>query len=227
MTSGRAGTTWGLPGSGTRPSAAGGPGSGFPGPGGGSTSGCGKTSGGISTRGSRRTPPRSSARPGGTGSRPSSASGTSRLVPERIGNLDGIPVAARDAANRKNLPALIEKLEGVDTDKARKQLAGLREIDRQLKENGQPPMYLIGIGDEGNGRAIVSFGNPDASQNVSAYVPGLNTSLDEEFAKNDLGRARDTAIGAQGYDESTASIVWLGYDAPSCRTATGWPGTSP
>ncbi|WP_404949751.1 alpha/beta hydrolase family protein [Streptomyces sp. ARC12] len=146
------------------------------------------------------------------------------LVPERIGNLDGIPVLARDAANRKNLPALIDKLEGVDTDKARDQLAGLREIDRQLKENGKPPMYLIGIGDEGNGRAIVSFGNPDASQHVSAYVPGLNTSLDEEFAKNDLGRARDTAIGAQGYDDSTASIVWLGYDAPQLPDKDGAAG---
>ncbi|MFJ3436573.1 alpha/beta hydrolase [Streptomyces cyaneofuscatus] len=146
------------------------------------------------------------------------------LTPERIGNLDGIPVAARDAANRKNLPELIRKLEGVDTDKARKQLAGLREIDRQLRENGQPPMFLIGIGDEGNGRAIVSFGNPDASRHVSAYVPGLNTSLDEEFAKNDLGRARDTAIGAQGYDESTASIVWLGYDAPQLPDGDGAAG---
>ncbi|MFJ9307469.1 alpha/beta hydrolase [Streptomyces cyaneofuscatus] len=146
------------------------------------------------------------------------------LTPERIGNLDGIPVAARDAANRKNLPELIRKLEGVDTDKARKQLAGLREIDRQLKENGQPPMFLIGIGGQGNGRAIVSFGNPDASRHVSAYVPGLNTSLDEEFAKNDLGRARDTAIGAQGYDESTASIVWLGYDAPQLPDGDGVAG---
>lgn len=146
------------------------------------------------------------------------------LVPDRIGNLDGIPVLARDAANRRNLPALIDKLEGVDTDKARDQLAGLREIDRQLKENGKPPMHLIGIGDEGNGRAIVSFGNPDASQHVSAYVPGLNTSLDEEFAKNDLGRARDTAIGAQGYDDSTASIVWLGYDAPQLPDKDGAAG---
>ncbi|WP_405635916.1 alpha/beta hydrolase [Streptomyces sp. NBC_01178] len=146
------------------------------------------------------------------------------LVPERIGNLDGIPVLARDAANRRNLPALIDKLEGVDTDKARDQLAGLREIQRQLDENGKPPMYLIGIGDEGNGRAIVSFGNPDASQHVSAYVPGLNTSLDQEFAENDLGRARDTAIGAQGYDESTASIVWLGYDAPQLPDKDGVAG---
>ncbi|MFG2627844.1 alpha/beta hydrolase [Streptomyces sp. NPDC048473] len=136
------------------------------------------------------------------------------LSPDQIGNLDGIPVADRDAANRKNLPDLISKLEGKTDSTSKDQLAGLKEIDRQLKEGSQPPMYLIGIGDEGNGRAIVSYGNPDTSKNVSAYVPGLNTSLDEEFAKNDLKRARDTAIGSQGYDQSTASIVWLGYDAP-------------
>ncbi|MER5279658.1 alpha/beta hydrolase [Streptomyces sp. NPDC002809] len=136
------------------------------------------------------------------------------LSPDRIGGLDGIPVADRDTANRRNLPGLISDLEGRSDKKSKEQLAGLREIDRQLKEGSQPPMYLIGISDEGNGRAIVAYGNPDTSQNVSAYVPGLNTSLDEEFAKNDLKRARDTAIGAQGYDPSSAAIVWLGYDTP-------------
>ncbi|MGW1844789.1 alpha/beta hydrolase [Streptomyces sp. NPDC001966] len=136
------------------------------------------------------------------------------LLPDQIGSLDGIPVADRDTANRRNLPNLISKLEGKTDKTSKEQLAGLREIDRQLKEGSQPPMYLIGISDEGNGRAIVAYGNPDTSKNVSAYVPGLNTSLDEEFAKNDLKRARDTAIGAQGYDPSSAAIVWLGYDAP-------------
>ncbi|MEE1767919.1 alpha/beta hydrolase [Streptomyces sp. JV185] len=136
------------------------------------------------------------------------------LSPDQIGSLDGIPVADRDTANRRNLPDLISKLEGQTDKKSQEQLAGLREIDRQLKEGSQPPMYLIGIGDEGNGRAIVSYGNPDTSKNVSAYVPGLNTALDEEFAKSGLKRARDTAIGAQGYDPSSAAIVWLGYDAP-------------
>ncbi|MFF9350710.1 alpha/beta hydrolase [Streptomyces sp. NPDC014734] len=136
------------------------------------------------------------------------------LSSDKIGYLDGIPAADRDRANRKNLPELISKLEGKTDSKSKDQLAGLREIQRQLGEKSQPPMYLLGISDEGNGRAIVSYGNPDTSQNVSAYVPGLNTSLDEEFAKSGLKRARDTAIGAQGYDSSSAAIVWLGYDAP-------------
>ncbi|WP_371630009.1 alpha/beta hydrolase family protein [Streptomyces sp. NBC_00341] len=136
------------------------------------------------------------------------------VYPDQIGNLDGIPALVRDTANRDNLQLLIGKLEGQDDEDAETKLAGLREIDRQLKEGRQPPMYLLGIGDEGNGRAIVSYGNPDTARNVSAYVPGLNTSLDEDFAQNDLKRARDTAIGMQQHDPSSAGIVWLGYDAP-------------
>ncbi|MEU2247368.1 alpha/beta hydrolase [Streptomyces sp. NPDC019224] len=136
------------------------------------------------------------------------------VYPDQIGNLDGIPALVRDTANRDNLQLLIGKLEGRDDETSRVRLAGLREISRQLNEGGQPPMYLLGIGDEGNGRAIVSFGNPDTARNVSAYVPGLNTSLDEEFATGDVKRARDTAIGMISHDHSSAAITWLGYDAP-------------
>ncbi|MFF0507492.1 alpha/beta hydrolase [Streptomyces fimicarius] len=139
------------------------------------------------------------------------------VYPDQIGNLDGIPALVRDAANRDNLQLLMGKLEGRDDDESATKLAALREIDRQLRavpKPGEPPMYLLGIGDQGNGRAIVSYGNPDASRNVAAYVPGLNTSLDEEFAQGDLKRARDTAMAAREIDESTSSIVWLGYDAP-------------
>lgn len=134
--------------------------------------------------------------------------------PDLIGNLDGIPSAVRDAANRDNLTLLMGKLEGADDDRSRTMLAGLRSIDGQLRAGGHPPMFLLGIGDEGNGRAIVSYGNPDAARNVSAYVPGLGTGLDEGFAEDDLKRARDTLLGSLEYDRSTASIVWLGYDAP-------------
>ncbi|WP_327122283.1 alpha/beta hydrolase family protein [Streptomyces sp. NBC_01341] len=139
------------------------------------------------------------------------------VYPDRIGNLDGIPALVRDAANRDNLQLLIGKLEGRDDDRSVTQLAGLREIERQLGAGGkpgEPPMFLLGVSDEGNGRAIVSFGNPDTAKNVSTYVPGLNTSLDRGFAEGDLKRARDTAIGSQYHDPSSAAIAWLGYDAP-------------
>ncbi|MFE3373396.1 alpha/beta hydrolase [Streptomyces sp. NPDC059173] len=139
------------------------------------------------------------------------------VYPDRIGNLDGIPALVRDAANRDNLQLLMGKLSGRDDDDAATKLAALREIDRQLRAGprvGEPPMYLLGIGDQGNGRAIVSYGNPDAARNVATYVPGLNTSLDKEFAEGDLKRARDLSIAANRHGAPAAAIAWLGYDAP-------------
>ncbi|WP_405711644.1 alpha/beta hydrolase family protein [Streptomyces xanthophaeus] len=138
------------------------------------------------------------------------------VYPDVIGNLDGIPATVRHDANQDNLQMLIGKLSGQDDEKSQTQLAGMRSIDNQLwnPKPGDPPMYLLGIGDQGGGRAIVAFGNPDTSRNVSAYVPGLGTALDSHFARNDVQRARDTAKGAQKYDASSAAIVWLGYDAP-------------
>ncbi|MCX5387884.1 alpha/beta hydrolase [Streptomyces sp. NBC_00083] len=143
--------------------------------------------------------------------------------PDILGNLDGIPSVVRDEANRDNLQVLIGKLAAEENDSdAQAKLGGLRSLDDQLRAtptDGAPPMYLLGIGEEGNGRAIVAFGNPDTSKNVSAYVPGLSTALNAEFAGGTVDRARRTAIGAREIDSSSAAIVWLGYDAPQTDNA--------
>ncbi|MEW2548982.1 alpha/beta hydrolase [Streptomyces sp. NPDC047002] len=141
--------------------------------------------------------------------------------PELVGNLDGIPAAVRDRANRTNLDALIGRLAHRRDDASRERLAGLRRIREQLAAGGHPRPYLLGIGNEGNGRAIVSFGNPDTARNVAAYVPGLGTGLDEDFAEGDLKRARDTVLGAEKFDRSVAAIAWLGYDAPQSAGVAG------
>ncbi|WHM40083.1 alpha/beta hydrolase [Streptomyces sp. BPTC-684] len=143
--------------------------------------------------------------------------------PQEIGNRDGIPAADRDRANRTYLPMLLNSLEaeyaGADGDKAKAlkdKIEGLQGIKKQLAAEGEPRPYLLGIGSEGKGRAIVSFGNPDTSKNVSAYVPGLNTKLSGHFASADVDRARNVATTANKMypDTTTASVVWLGYDCP-------------
>lgn len=142
--------------------------------------------------------------------------------PDVLGNLDGIPAVVRDEANRENLDLLIAKFEGKEGETAEARLGGLKEIRNQLELNAaaqlkdpkEPPMYLLSIGDEGTGRAAVAFGNPDTSKNVAAYVPGLGTALDSDFAKNDVKRAHDTAVLSRDKDPSSAAIVWLGYDPP-------------
>ncbi|MFJ4825422.1 alpha/beta hydrolase [Streptomyces bacillaris] len=137
-----------------------------------------------------------------------------KVAPDLIGGLDGIPAAARDEANRTYLPVLIDELERRSDDDVKTKLDALRMIQGKLNESSHPPMFLLGIGDEGNGRAIVSYGNPDTSRHVAAYVPGLGTKLDGEFVDDTMKRALDTAKGARRVDPSSASIIWLGYDAP-------------
>lgn len=137
-----------------------------------------------------------------------------KIAPDLIGGLDGIPAVTRDEANRNYLPVLIEDLAQQGGGEARTKLDALRMIQDKLGEPSHPPMFLLGIGDEGNGRAIVSYGNPDASRHVAAYVPGLGTKLDGEFVDDTMKRAQDTALGAKEVDPSSAAIIWLGYDAP-------------
>ncbi|GAA3728774.1 alpha/beta hydrolase [Streptomyces tremellae] len=141
--------------------------------------------------------------------------------PELVGNLDGIPAAVRDRANRANLDALVDRLAHRPDDASRERLAGLRRIREQLAAGGHPRPFLLGIGNEGNGRAIVAFGNPDTARNVAAYVPGLGTGLDEDFADGDLKRARDTVLGVEKFEKSVAAIAWLGYDAPQSAGVAG------
>ncbi len=136
------------------------------------------------------------------------------VAPDLVGGLDGIPATARDEANRTYLPILMDELAREGGDDAKTKLDALRGIQEKLNAPSDPPMFLLGIGDEGNGRAIVSYGNPDTSRNVSAYVPGLGTKLNEEFVDDTMKRAQDTAKGARRHDPSSASIIWLGYDAP-------------
>ncbi|MGG7572766.1 alpha/beta hydrolase [Streptomyces sirii] len=79
----------------------------------------------------------------------------------------------------------------------------------------EPEPLLLGIGPEGQGRAILSYGDPDTADNVAAYVPGLNTQL-KDVGHEDGDRAKNVWDSAQYADrrQKTASIVWLGYDAP-------------
>ncbi|MER7581923.1 alpha/beta hydrolase, partial [Kitasatospora sp. NPDC097691] len=179
--------------------------------------------------------------------------------PDRIGNLDGVPAAVRDQANRVNLRNLIQDrqnqlanlgpeparyLNVADTngfpvenpdytvwkrkhDALQEKLTGFQSIqnrlDGKLEDGGgpgsEPPLLLLGIGDQGQGRAILSWGDPDKARNVSSLVPGLNSTLagagggDTSTAK----RVYDSAVASakvNGETPSIASVFWLGYDAP-------------
>ncbi|WET81758.1 alpha/beta hydrolase [Amycolatopsis sp. QT-25] len=127
--------------------------------------------------------------------------------PGLVGNLDGIPAVDRDAANRAVLAREIARLRGDP------KLQGLEAIERRLARS-EPQAFLLGLDTSGDGKAIVSAGNPDTAANVATYVPGTGSELAKiggDLDRSDKMWAAATTSGSP----STAVITWLGYDAPN------------
>ncbi|WP_225836226.1 alpha/beta hydrolase [Streptomyces sp. NK08204] len=116
--------------------------------------------------------------------------------------------------------ALVETQEWKDWDKARKKARGgldgmeaiQKHFDTSTGEDARP--YLLGFDTKNRGHAIVSIGNPDTADNVVTYVPGTGANLNN--IDGDINRAQALQAKAQYLDpsHSTASLLWLGYDAP-------------
>jgi alpha/beta hydrolase family protein len=133
--------------------------------------------------------------------------------PDVIGRLDGVPVAARDTANRLVLDRLL--LSPVDSSARR----GLTALAQRLTRVDDQRAYLLAVDPAGDGRAVVAIGNPDAATNVVTYVPGAGSALSN--IDKLLGRTDRLAAAAPG----AAAVLWLGYDAPDGVDA-GAPGAA-
>ncbi|MEV0614036.1 alpha/beta hydrolase [Nonomuraea sp. NPDC050404] len=172
-----------------------------------------------------------------------------RLVnsaPELVGQLNGVPAATRDSANRlymgsrkaeidrrlQQLRALAEHLEGApalpgggprfvvrreieELEAQRRQIAA---VDKSLAlggVGGRPPAFLLHLELGGPGKVAISFGDPDKADSVVTSVPGTGSTL--EGIGGDATRAAtlwDQANASATAGTETASIIWLGYEAP-------------
>ncbi|MFI5846002.1 alpha/beta hydrolase [Catenuloplanes sp. NPDC051500] len=165
-----------------------------------------------------------------------------RHEPTLAGGLDGLPVAARDLANRALLDLALEaarlglpvdgfrsggtpagvSLSGADLHGGMPSayardpalIASLERLADQVSPGTDPPRYLVRFDPGQDGRAVVAIGDPDRSAAVLTYVPGMTSDL--ASLGGELDRAARVAEHATELDPArrTAAVLWLDYDAP-------------
>jgi hypothetical protein len=117
--------------------------------------------------------------------------------PGVVGNLDGMPVALREAANERPR--------------------------RAADPHGpKPPGRLLAYDPRGDGRVVEVFGDLASARNLAVMVPGSGWTL-RNLMGNRKRHGADPVAGAIALrdqlrrldpDAGVAVVMWLGYDAP-------------
>jgi hypothetical protein len=152
-------------------------------------------------------------------------------APGAIGNLDGIPAAARDAANRVMLGRDLAQLgayegsgsmTGHERDLLRNARAAQEAVDRIERGvdpvTGEPilaQVYLYEPGAfQGDGAVAIAAGDLDHADNVSLTVPGFGTDGASAPYQGDRALRLYEASRSLDPTATNASLFFIGYDAP-------------
>ncbi|WP_148281411.1 alpha/beta hydrolase [Tsukamurella sp. 1534] len=136
--------------------------------------------------------------------------------------------ATRDAENRARLAGDLRRLRGRPlTAGERRELARAEAIDARLRAldgavdpvtGARVPVLLHEYEPRafrGDGIVVVAIGDLDAAENVGVLVPGMGTTAGSVGAvTGDALRLYEAARRADP-GRSTATLAWIGYDAPS------------
>ncbi len=152
-------------------------------------------------------------------------------LPEAIGNTDGVPVGARDAANRI---ALADDLARWEATAAQRSLGGR---ESRLLENARAAQAALdGLADDrdpvtgrpvatrlyaydpdafdGEGAVAVAIGPLESADHVAVVVPGFGTDAESAPYQSERALRLYEASRHLEPDETTATLAWIGYDAP-------------
>ncbi len=163
--------------------------------------------------------------------------------PDKLGNLDGIPVRDRSTANKTIMQRDIDRLSevaaargvSVDEVKAHPEQYGMASgmMDRynnaiQVRDGLQHDADRTGAETflqiyepekfGGAGRAAIAIGDPDAAANTGVVVPGTSHSVTEGWLKSDDAANIFNETRAADPTKPTSVIAWMGYDAPDSLT---------
>ena len=180
-------------------------------------------------------PPRASSIATWWGSLPHSGQKTlASTASEVVGNLDGVPFAVRDRANRLTLSRSVSQLttsieSGVGRAKLvekRHHLDILTQVTKTLeRESGKPQRQLLTLDPTGEVRAAVVVGNLATADYVSYLVPGMFftvqgqmydwTAIAEDL-QTEQARWLKTLSSADTRlsGKTAATVAWIGYQTP-------------
>ncbi|WAL75379.1 alpha/beta hydrolase [Kitasatospora sp. YST-16] len=157
------------------------------------------------------------------------------LHPEEIGRLDGLPATVRDQANRLVVEQQLDTLKAGNAkgsgityeewNQRQTNLHALKEaLDKGDAADEQHQLFLLQVDASGDGKAVVSTGNPDTADHTAVLVPGTGTTMTSTSGQIDrIGRLQDSAERADP-GSKVAVISWLGYDAPEVSGSVLTPG---
>ncbi|BBX06622.1 alpha/beta hydrolase [Mycolicibacterium aichiense] len=163
--------------------------------------------------------------------------------PPYMGNLNGIPVEARDVANQTAMRTDIENIEeaasrhgvsaqdvindpfryGCTPDDVTRYTNAVKVEqaleDDQLATGAQTFLQVYQPTKfDGQGRAAIAIGNPDKAANTTVVVPGTSHSVTEGWlSASDATNLYNEAVKADP-SRSASVVAWMGYDAPNSLT---------
>lgn len=149
-------------------------------------------------------------------------------APRIVGNLEGVPIATRDRANRLYLGDSMQSLEerldaGVGRGMQRKLLRTLRMLhsieDALGAEKAVPDRSLLTLDTTYPGRAAIALGELETADYVSLIVPGMFITIDEQIGDWTDAAARlynEQASFEALFEEraTVATVAWIGYQTP-------------
>ncbi len=154
-------------------------------------------------------------------------------APELVGNLDGIPVAVRNTANRDVLRSTIRELEldGLRTGRtiATQNLQRLQMLyaiaDALGPATANPPRTLLQLDTHDAGKVAIVLGDLDTADYVSYLMPGMFITVGGNVVEwtETAARLYDEQVswlsllaeaGASAEVETVAVVAWIGYQTP-------------
>jgi hypothetical protein len=154
---------------------------------------------------------------------PSTQARVVRNAPYLVGNLEGVPYAVRDDANRAYLSSALHAARAAGSASADK-AAMLGQVEGSLvQEPGAPQKQLLTLDTRGAGRAAIAIGDLQTASDVTVMVPGMFftvTGQMEDWTATggdvyaEQATLAEKASGRSQGDGGVAVLAWMGYRTP-------------